>query len=286
MRKLFSTIACVGVMYLVLLVLPVAKFMTPVAFYQSSTFDVIAHGNGRALLPGNTLEAAVNALIVGADILELDIHLTADKQLVLRHDEIIDTTTNGRGNVVDMTVAELQQYDVGFHKIDYPELLGPPGIGVPTLESLFQTMPDARYIIELKPEDPEATSYLCDLISKYNLGDQVVVGSFHTPVLQSFRQQCAGIPTSLGQSEAIILVLLSRVGLGHLYSSEGVSVQLPLRYGGFQIITKALVESIHQLNMRVDVWTVNDRATMQWLIEMGVDGIITDRPDILSDVAG
>lgn len=83
-----------------------------------------------------------------------------------------------------------------------------------------------------------------------------------------------------------MLVLLSRIGLGHLYSSEGVSVQLPVSYGGFQIMTKALVESIHRLNMRVDVWTVNDRATMQALIDMGVDGIITDRPDILRGVAG
>jgi glycerophosphoryl diester phosphodiesterase len=286
MGNLFSVIACLFVTYLVLLVLPAAKSMPPVVFYQSNSFDVIAHGNGRALSPGNTLEAAVNALAVGSDILELDIHLTADKQLVVRHDPIIDTTTNGEGKIVDMTVAELQQYDVGFHEIDYPDLQGPPGIVVPTLESLFRTMPNARFIIELKPEDVEATGYLCDLIYKYNLDEQVVVGSFHTSVLQTFRQQCAAIPTSLGQSEAMMLVLLSRIGLGHLYRSEGVSVQLPVSYGGFQIMTKALVESIHRLNMRVDVWTVNDRATMQALIDMGVDGIITDRPDILRGVAG
>ena len=147
--KIFAAIA-VGLLlgYALLANLPAAEPVKDIAFYQSTSVQVIAHGNGRALLPGNTLEAAVNAIEVGTDILELDIHLTADNQLVVRHDDMIDTTTNGSGLIAEMTLAEIQQYDVGFHKIDFPELSYPPGIVVPTLESLFARLPDSRYLIE------------------------------------------------------------------------------------------------------------------------------------------
>lgn len=281
MKILFGLLVGAILAYGLLLTFPGAKKVPNVVFYEPGSVQVIAHGSGRALLPGNTLEAAVNALAVGTDILELDIHLTADQQLVVRHDAIIDTTTNGSGVIAEMTVAELQQYDVGFHEVDYPELSHGGGIVIPTLASLFETMPDSRYLIELKPQETPAADNLCALIKAHNLADQVVVGSFHSSVLEHFRGICPEIPTSLGQSEVVLMVLLSRLGLGHLYSSPGVSVQVPVTYGGFNILTPAIVKTAHRLNMRVDAWTVNDPKLMKNLINIGVDGIITDRPDVL-----
>ena len=110
--------------------------------------------------------------------------------------------------------------------------------------------------------------------------NQVVVGSFHDSALGHFREICPTVPTSLGETEATWLVLLGKFGLGHLYDSPGYSVQLPMGEDRF-IVTPALVKAIHQLNMRVEVWTINDPQTMQNLMDMGVDGIITDRPDVL-----
>jgi len=269
---------------LLLLSLPAAEPVKDIPFYKPTSVQVIAHGSARALLPGNTLEAAVNALRLGTDILELDIHLTADSQLVVRHDEMIDTTTNGSGLIADMTLAEIQQYDVGFHEVDFPDLTYPAGIVVPTLESLFIRLPDSRYLIELKPEGTAAADHLCQLLNRYNLTEQVVIGSFHSSVLQYFRQICPQVPTSLGQSEVALLVVLSRLGLGHLFNSPGVSVQLPVVYAGVKILTPAVIEAAHQLNMRVDAWTVNDVGLMQKLIDDRVDGIITDRPDVLRSI--
>ncbi|MGB1402341.1 MAG: glycerophosphodiester phosphodiesterase [Porticoccaceae bacterium] len=284
MRAFLVTVFALSAAYSYLLTLPPAARPQAVSFYQPDRFAVIAHGNGRALMPGNTLEAGIHALKVGADILELDIHLTADKHLVVRHDDIIDTTTNGAGVIAEMTLANIQQFDVGFHEIDYPQLIGPGGIVVPTLESLFQQLPTSRFLIELKPEGREAADHLCSLITQYALAEQIVVGSFHSSVLRYFRTICPTVPTSLGQTEVISLLVLSLLGLGHLYESSGVSVQLPWRYGGVTYLSDRLVDILHHLNLKVEVWTVNDPVIMGRLIKMGVDGVITDRPDILYEL--
>jgi len=285
-KSFLSIIACAMLGYALLLMVPLYNALPQIDYYRSNSFDIIAHGNGRALLPGNTLEAAINALAVGADVLELDVHLTSDEVLVVRHDAVIDTTTNGYGEIAQMTLADIQAFDVGFHEVDYPNLVAPPGIRVPTLRSLFERLPSSRYLIELKPLTTEPADKLCAIIIEYELADQVIVGSFHDSVLSYFREICPNVPTSLAQSEAMWLVILTKFGLSHLYNSPGYSVQLPLAFWGINIVNPSLVRAVHQLNMRVEVWTVNDPATMQTLKAMGVDGIITDRPDRLLRLDG
>ncbi len=284
-KKLAVYLLASAILYATLLFWPADNRVEDIPFYADNSFNVIAHGNGRALQPGNTLEAAVNALSVGADILELDIHLTADNILVVRHDETIDSTTNGTGRIDEMTLAELSIFDVGFHKYDYPEKVAEKGIRIPTLESLFVALPSNRFLIELKPEDPKAGQYLCQLVRKHGLVNQVLVGSFHSSVLREFRQQCPEIPTSLGEEEALWMVVLSWLGLGHLYDPPGYSVQLPFEQGGIRIVTRSLVENARELNLKLDVWTINNTRVMTDLIGFGVDGIITDRPDLLDKIA-
>jgi len=285
--KLMKTILVVSVaiIYGLLWAMPPQHRVDHVAFYQSADFDVIAHRNGRALMPGNTLEAAVNALAVGADVLEVDVHLTADGVLVVRHDAVIDTTTNGSGVIAQMTLDEIQAYEVGFHEIDYPSLVSVQSIKVPTLKSIFNRLPKSRYMIEIKPLDLAAADKLCDLVAQHRLYEQVLVASFDSSVLRRFRQICPSVPTSLGESEAYWLVVLSRIGLGHLYRSPGYSVQLPPTYGGLRVLTPSVIKAAHKQNIRVEAWTVNDAVTMRALMDLGIDGIITDHPDILSLLA-
>jgi len=278
-------VVSVAIIYGLLWAMPSQHRVDHVAFYQSADFDVIAHRNGRALMPGNTLEAAVNALAVGADVLELDVHLTADGVLVVRHDAVIDTTTNGSGVIAQMTLDEIQAYEVGFHEIDYPSMVSVQSIKVPTLKSIFNRLPKSRYMIEIKPLDLAAADKLCDLVAQHRLYEQVLVASFDSSVLRHFRQICPRVPTSLGESEAYWLVILSRIGLGHLYHSPGYSVQLPPTYGGLRVLTPGVIKAAHKQNIRVEAWTVNDAVTMRALMALGIDGIITDHPDILSLLA-
>ena len=278
-------VVSVAIIYGLLWAMPPQHRVDHVAFYQSADFDVIAHRNGRALMPGNTLEAAVNALAVGADVLEVDVHLTADGVLVVRHDAVIDTTTNGSGVIAQMTLDEIQAYEIGFHEIDYPSLVSVQSIKVPTLKSIFNRLPKSRYMIEIKPLDLAAADKLCDLVAQHRLYEQVLVASFDSSVLRRFRQICPSVPTSLGESEAYWLVVLSRIGLGHLYRSPGYSVQLPPTYGGLRVLTPSVIKAAHKQNIRVEAWTVNDAVTMRALMDLGIDGIITDHPDILSLLA-
>jgi glycerophosphoryl diester phosphodiesterase len=283
-RKLAFITLVVVVVYSALWLWPQNNRVADIPFYTDKSFTVIAHGNGRALMPGNTLEAAVNALSVGADILELDVHLSADNILVVRHDETIDSTTNGSGKIAEMTLAELMLYEVGFHEYDYPNMIAEKGIQIPTLESLFLALPAKRFLIELKPQDDDTGYFLCQLIKEHKLNKQVIVGSFHAPVLRRFRQKCPEIPTSLGEQEVFWLVALNWIGLGHLYNPPGYSVQIPLEQSGIRTVSRSLIETARDLNLRLDVWTVNNVQEMTQLVNLGVDGIITDRPDLLDRV--
>ena len=284
MRKLISSLLAVALVYATLLLWPTNNRVADIPFYGDHSFNIIAHGNGRELQPGNTLEAATNALSVGTDILELDVHLTADNVLVVRHDETIDSTTNGSGRIADMTLAELSLFDVGFNEYDYPDKVAEKGIRIPTLESLFVAFPSNRFLIEIKPEVSKTGESLCQLVREYELIEQVIIGSFYSSVLKSFREYCPEVPTSLGEEEARWMIMLSWIRLGHLYNPPGYSVQLPLEEDGIRIVSGSLVETIHQLNLKLDVWTVNNVDEMAGLIKLGVDGIITDRPDLLDGV--
>jgi glycerophosphoryl diester phosphodiesterase len=122
------------------------------------------------------------------------------------------------------------------------------------------------------------------LVKKYDLINQVMVGSFSSSVLQHFRKKCPEIPTSLGESEVMWIVALNWVGLGHLYDPPGFSVQLPVEHNGIKVVSRSLVKTLRELNLSLDVWTVNSVHEMKELINLGVNGIITDRPDLLNGV--
>jgi len=280
MKLFFGVTLTALIIYFVLLLIPGYPPVDEIPFYQDSGVLVIAHRGGRALVPGNTIEAAKNAVDIGSDIIEIDVHLTVDNALVVRHDTVIDTTTNGSGLIANMALSEIQRYDVGFHEIDYPDKAWKTSLRVPSLKSLFTALPNQRYLIELKPKTLPAADALCQLILEHKLQNQVLVGSFHSSVLQYFRRSCPSIPTSLGKSEITLLVLLERIKLGHLFNSPGYSIQVPINYGDFAILTPGLVKLAQNLNMHVDVWTVNDPVELKIVSNIGVDGIITDRPDI------
>lgn len=246
---------------------------------------VIAHQGGERLRPSNTLEAFRHGLAVGGDWLELDVHLTADGQVVVIHDDTVDRTTGARGEVHAMTLAELKALDAGYYWSpdegkSYP--FRGRGLTIPTLDEVFEAFPQARYVVELKDDDPALADAVVGLLRKHGLEDRVIVASFHDGVLGYFRSIAPGVATSLAQGEALRFYIMYRLGLAAFTSPPGVAVQVPeYHFGGrLKVLSRAFVRAAHGRGLEVHAWTINDERTMRRLLSYGVDGIVTDVPDL------
>lgn len=245
---------------------------------------VIAHRGGGGLIPENTLQAFEYSARMGVDVLELDVHATKDGALVVMHDRSVDRTTDGRGRVGEMTLAELKKLDAGF-------LFSPDGgrsfpfrakgVTVPTLEEIFAALPQMTFNIEPKQAEPSIIQPLCRLIRERKMINKTIVGSFRQAALDEFRRECPEVATSASPSEVSQFLLMAKTGIGASYSPPMQALQIPERAGSLQIVTKDFVETAHRLNLKVHVWTVNETEDMRRLLDVGVDGIMTDYPDRL-----
>jgi glycerophosphoryl diester phosphodiesterase len=250
---------------------------------------VMAHRGGEGLWPPNTLYAFQKAVEMGVDILELDIHTSADGALVVRHDDTVDRTTNGSGAIRDLTLAQIKALDAGYPwSADggqtYP--YRGQGITIPTLEELLEAFPGVRLNIDIKPQAPEVVPLFAQTLERYRRVDDVLVGSFHDDQLYRFRRLCPRIATAAGVRETVLLFGLSWLRLGAVYQPRANAFQVPEYNGRLHVVTPGFVRAAHAHNMEVHVWTVNERADMKRLLDWGVDGLFSDYPDQMMDLVG
>lgn len=281
-------LAILALVFLGMLVMPKAP---QAAYFQNAPRPlVIAHQGGDGLWPSNTLFAFERAAELGVDVLEMDIHMTKDGILVVSHDETVDRLTDGTGLIKEKTLAEVQSYDAAYDWSPLDDGAEFPyrgqGITIPTLESVFERFPDYRMNIEIKQSDPPIYQQFCELIRKHHMENQVLVASFHDEDLAKFRETCPEVATSGSQGQIKTFVYLHLAFLGRLYSPDFSDVQVPIESSGITILTSRFVKVAHARGLWVDAWTIDDPAEMRMLIEIGVDGIITDRPDLLMEVVG
>jgi glycerophosphoryl diester phosphodiesterase len=126
----------------------------------------------------------------------------------------------------------------------------------------------------------------CAMIRKYNMQERVLVASFHDERMAEFRAECPEVATSSARQETTIFVLLTKVWLGGLFSPEFHSLQVPKESSGITVMTPGFVRAAHARNLMVEPWTINDPEQMQLYLDWGVDGMITDRPDLLLEILG
>ena len=250
---------------------------------------VMAHRGGQGLWPPNTLHAYERACELGVDVLEMDIHMTADGSIVVRHDPTVDATSNGQGAIADLTLEEIKSLDAGYRwtadgGTSYP--FRGRGITIPTLVEVLEAFPDIRLNIDIKPEQPEILPVFARLLADYNRLDTVLVASFHDRQIRSFRRMVPRVATAAGVVETGAFYLMNLLGLARLYRPQAEAFQPPEYDRGRRVVTERLVRSAHHHKMEVHVWTVNDERDMQRLLDWGVDGIITDYPDRLMKILG
>ncbi len=251
---------------------------------------VIAHQGGDGLWPSNTLFAFEHAAELGVDVLEMDIHMTKDGVLVVSHDETVDRLTDGEGLIKEMTLSEVQALDAAYDWSPLDDDAEFPyrgqGVTIPTLESVFEKFPTYRMNIEIKQSDPPIVQPFCDLIRKHGMEDKVLVASFKDEALVEFRETCPEVATSGSRGQIKNFIYMHLAFLGRLYSPNFSAVQVPIEDSGITLLTSRFVSVAHARGLWVDAWTIDDPAEMQMLIGIGVDGIITDRPDLLLEILG
>ncbi len=250
---------------------------------------VMAHQGGKGLRPDNTLSAFEHAVALGVDVLEMDIHTTADGVPVVMHDETVDGTTNGTGPILSFTLAELKELDAGYNWTPDDGQTFPyrgQGITVPTLEEVFAAFPGMPMNIEIKQAEPSMVATFCQLIRDYDRADQVLVASFHEETIAEFREECPEVATSTGKSEVVMLFVTSKVFVEAAYSPPANAAQVPEYEGSLHVITPRFIDAAHHRGLEVHAWTINDEEDLQRMIDLGVDGIITDYPDRLLALLG
>jgi glycerophosphoryl diester phosphodiesterase len=242
----------------------------------------IAHRGSRYLWPENTMEAFAGAVEMGYRHLETDLHITSDGVLVCIHDHTVDRTTDGVGEVSSLTFDELRTLDAGFrHGTDEGFAFRANGVQVPPLEDLLTSFPDLSVVIDLKTDG--MVEALAALINRLGVHERVIVGAFSDDRLAEFRQATNGtVATSTGPIATRMWVIASR--LGRKAPGEASALQVPTQMRGVKVVDPKLVAAAHGGGLQVHTWTVNDPDEMERLLDIGVDGLITDRPDLLKQV--
>ena len=226
----------------------------------------------------NSMAAFGAAVALGFRHLETDVHTTADGVLVLFHDETLDRVTDGSGRISELSGETVARARIGGAE------------PIPLFEELVAAFPDVRLNLDVK--DWNSVDTLAAAIERYGLHDRVLIASFsdrrRRAVLKQLSRPAA---SSAGTASNALFVLLGPVlpaPLMNLLARRilaGVhALQVPVRYGAVTVVTPGFVRRAHRQGLHVHVWTINEPAEMHRLLDLGVDGIVTDRADLLRDV--
>jgi glycerophosphoryl diester phosphodiesterase len=259
-----------------------------------------AHQGGSFEGPSSTLSAIERALAVGATAIELDVHATADRQIVVCHDETVDRTTNHRGAIADLTLDALREMDNAYWWIEgatvspgqpdeaYAQRGRAPAdrtFGIVTLEEVAVRFPHVVLNLDIKRTDPDVEPYeelLAEELRRLDRLSSVIVGSFHDQSIARFRTLAPGVATSAATGEAATFYFSMLEGVPSVPPIQ--AFQVPASYGDVNIVDERFVQTAHDADIAVHVWTINDVEEMGRLLDVGVDGLISDRPTPLTQL--
>jgi glycerophosphoryl diester phosphodiesterase len=254
----------------------------PHPFFSTRRPQVFAHRGGSALAPENTIAAFDHGLALGADGLELDVHLSRDGVVVVHHDRMLERTTNLAGPVASRNAGELARADAGyFFRRDSEHFpFRGRGVNIPTLADVLERYRDVPIVVELKVNRPEMAQAVVEVVRRADAVDRVCLGSFGRRVLREARRLAARLATSAAREEVRWAYYRSRcrwpvTRVGY----DGY--QVPEWSGRTHLVTRRFVEDAHAASLGVQVWTVDTPDAAGRLLGWDVDALITDRPDII-----
>ncbi|MEU4427664.1 glycerophosphodiester phosphodiesterase [Actinoplanes sp. NPDC024001] len=230
-----------------------------------------AHRGGAAAGDENTAEAFERAITLGYRYVETDVHATADGVPVVIHDPRLDRVAGHPGRVAALTWADLATVRVGGAS------------AVPRLDEILDAWPQVRFNVDVK--DDRVVEPAVEAVRRTASEDRVLLASFNDARLARVRSLAGPrVATSLGIRAVTRLRLASATGVRLRLPASVVAAQIPVRHGGITVLNPRFLAYLHRLGLAVHVWTIDDPNEMNRLLDMGVDGIMTDRIDVLRDV--
>ncbi len=257
-----------------------------------------AHQGGSFEGPSSTLFAIDQALQRGATAIELDVHATKDRRIVVCHDETVDRTTNSSGEIANFTFAQINEMDNAYWWIEGDAVT--PGrdssqyllrgrapedrrFAVATLEEVAIAFPGVPLNLDIKRTAPEVEPYeqlLADELRRLERTDSVIVASFSDDAIQSFRSIAPEVLTSAATTETATFFFALHDGSA-LPELNVCAFQVPATFGDITVVDEKFIAAAHSIGAAVHVWTINDRDEMIRLLDLGVDGLISDTPRVL-----
>jgi glycerophosphoryl diester phosphodiesterase len=246
--------------------------MAAYAYLDAPTPLAFAHRGGATAGDENTAAAFARAVALGYRYVETDTHATSDGVAVIFHDPTLDRMLGRPGKVADVRYADLAALRVGGAAV------------VPRLEDALDAWPEIRFNIDVKSWP--AVEPTMAAVRRTGAEDRVLLASFSTGRLARIRRAMGpAVPTSLGSREVARLWALAQVGRGRARLPESVvAAQVPVRQGRLPVVTPRFLRLAHRLGLQVHVWTIDDPTEMTELLDLGVDGIMTDRIEVLREV--
>ncbi len=239
------------------------------------------------MAPENTRPAFEFARKHSADILELDVRLSRDRELMVIHDDTVDRTTNGTGKVADMSASAISALDAGYRfyfEGEQKTAFRGSGVVIDRLQELLSLYPDMHFNIDIKDNSALAVDALAKTLAQSSVQGRVVVASFHHRVLQYCRHSFPWIKTSASKVDVRQFYWSYLRGRHSVAALPTSLFQLPLRYFAISFTSPQFIDAVHEAGITIDYWTVNKPEIIAQLIEKGADGIVTDRPDIASAI--
>ncbi len=246
----------------------------------------VAHRGDSKNYPENTLEAFLSAARMGVDVIETDVHLTKDGNLVIWHDPTLERNTDGTGRIEDHTLEELKKLDAGYTFTPDGGKTFPyrgKGVKLCTLDEALMALPEQRFNVDLKSEEENIADVFISVLKKNNAENRVCAASFHLNNLKNVRKKDKNILTSITTLEVIPKVIF-RSFYSKNRTTPPVVFQIPEKAGVLKIVTPPFIKKWKEKGAVIMVWTINEKADMIRLFEMGVDSVMTDDPKTLLEV--
>lgn len=244
---------------------------------------LFAHRGASLELPENSMAAFERAVEIGVDVIESDVHLTADGHVVLAHDACGLRMAGNAQQIADASLNEIQEWDIGLNHQSPAgqKTQANKGHRIPTLREALDALPHMRWNLDVKVTHPNAWQRVIEVIKEKHAEDRVLLASFSATTLESIRRAGYQGETGMGERDVAFLACLPSfiLRLPFPMRPNGDRVQVPIQSKPFTFASTWFIQKCRALGLYVDFWTINDEDEAMSLLDLGVDGIMTDDPE-------